>query len=995
MSLFDRCASRNALLLSASALAIFTAAPALAQTTGAGSPGAGTTIKVPSVGVLPGPAVQPAIASTGTLNRPLISAGGNITPAWGDIDAFWGDINPFWGDIDAFWGDINPFWGDIDAFWGDIDAFWGDIDAFWGDINPFWGDIDAFWGDIDAFHGGSANAPAYGDIGVFWADVGPTLNTLNAKWGALGAYTAGSASYAEVQTALNKLVTDSGEMWGAAVTAKTGKTFRAGFADPLLAKYGINLDDPSTLAGMTAAKRGQFLVEWYDGLMGFSGVDHVDHWMSAVRWSPTLTQIQGEGADTTIGLLDMTVAGDADIANNITAALGYSNSLTGHGTGVASLMVAAHDGEGLMGIAPAAKVVAYNPFDGSGTASWADVRSGIAALRSNGASVINMSLGVSGWTLHGDWKDALATYAANTVFVIAGGNAGVAQAANIDWNWTENPAIIVVGSVDPDLQISDFSNKPGAACLMDNGACTTGHRLMDSFIVAPGELILVSDGQGGVTRRSGTSFAAPLVTGAVALLHDRWPWLTQHPHETVDIILKSARDLGAPGTDPVYGRGMLDIEASQSPLNFNDLTFYEYKNGVMTQKTAAQVKSGGVNTTWEADGVYFKLFEPIGGTYRDFSAPMSSRLVGQKSNVTGSQEYFQSYLNQRMGDWIGGSASFTDVVARVSQAPGQWSFAVSTALPPPPLGRDELASQAPHMSVRMADPAGRFAFSFGHGEGAMVLGEVAGFGQTRDYKSADGGVNPLLGFASGGAFANAEMTLARNTTLSFGAAERTLVHRYNTSLTDAERDMLRNVDDYRSSAVNLRLTQRLSDAVTLSAGYSRLSEANGLLGVQSTDVEDLGRGSVSDAMTVGASFALPRDITVAASATLGQTRTDGGQNLASVGAVKTSAYAVSFTKRGVTGKDDLVRFAFTQPLTIDSGKLAFSSVDVIDRKTGEIGVVTQTFDISVKPRHVAEALYAAPAFDGKGQVSVFGRAEFTADDPAPDYMAGVRLNFNY
>ena len=41
-----------------------------------------------------------------------------------------------------------------------------------------------------------------------------------------------------------------------------------------------------------------------------------------------------------------------------------------------------------------------------------------------------------------------------------------------------------------------------------------------------------------------TSFAAPLVSGTIALIHDRWPWLGKHPKASIDIVLKSAIDLG-------------------------------------------------------------------------------------------------------------------------------------------------------------------------------------------------------------------------------------------------------------------------------------------------------------------------------------------------------------------------------------------------------------------------------------------------------------------
>ena len=59
-------------------------------------------------------------------------------------------------------------------------------------------------------------------------------------------------------------------------------------------------------------------------------------------------------------------------------------------------MVAAHDRNGVMGIAPNATVVAYNPFDSTGTASWSAIRTGVLSLAERNASIINMSLGVSG-----------------------------------------------------------------------------------------------------------------------------------------------------------------------------------------------------------------------------------------------------------------------------------------------------------------------------------------------------------------------------------------------------------------------------------------------------------------------------------------------------------------------------------------------------------------------------------------------------------------------
>src|SRR6476620_3226828 len=110
-----------------------------------------------------------------------------------------------------------------------------------------------------------------------------------------------------------------------------------------------------------------------------------------------------------------------------------------------------------------------------------------------------------------------------------------------------------------------------------------------------------------------------------------------------------------------------------------------------------------MQTSWNADGVFFYLYETVGATHRDFAVPMSARLVGQKSSVGGTSEYFQHYITSRLSGWIQGT-SFADTATHVAQQPGQWSFAVTTALPTESLGGQDLASQSPHVAVKMTDP---------------------------------------------------------------------------------------------------------------------------------------------------------------------------------------------------------------------------------------------------------------------------------------------------
>lgn len=893
-------------------------------------------------------------------------------------------LQPYYGNINPFYGNISPFWGNISPFYGNISPFWGNINPFYGNISPFYGNISPFWGNINPFRQPSNSvAPAWGNIQPFWESVGEQMNAANTAWNA--------GDYAAVATGLRTIVAQSETTWSAAVKAATGSDFQTGFAAPLLAKYGIDLSDPSTLAALTPAQRGEFFLAWYDGLMAYSGQDRADHWMVTANWTPAVTQQQGKGADTIIGILDSNLGGVADLSERVIRSTGYKDSVNGHGASVASLIVAAHDGEGVMGIAPRAGVVLHNPFDATGTASWADVRKGIVKLKSRRASIINASLGEAGSVLPGSWNKifgagSVAAHKDSTVYVIAAGNEGLTQSSDIEWGASMGTHFLVVGSVDPAGNISGFSNRPGEACLLTNGVCGAGGKLMNRFITAPGELILVSDGMGGTVRRTGTSFSAPLVSGAIALLHDRWPWLAKDPAATVEIILRSARDLGAPGVDPVYGAGLLDVTASQSPLDFSRLLFYKVRDGVAVRQSVANLQAKGVRAGWEANGVYFALFEKVGKSTRDFMVPMSTMLSGTVTTAFGSKEEFQHFLKQRLTDFINknDNGDFTDVASYTTPDRGGWRMSIASQNPTAFLTGQ--TDQVPHSAMRAAAPGGGFAFSAGYGAGAMALAGQRGFGMISDF-AGDGGVNPLLSLASGGGFFASEFALAGRTRVSVGFTERTLAAADDLARTPVERAF--NLGEKRSAnALNLRLDHDFAAGTGLSLSYTLLREDDALLAVQARNGL-LEGGSRSEALTLGATAELGSGVSFAASASAGRTRTsDDAQQLITSGqGVLTSAFAVSATKNGVLGGGDRVRLSFTQPMHIESGRMTLNAAAITDRASGEIAVVESEFAIAGEQRvHTGEFLYAAPLQDGRGELSLFGRATFGA---ASDYRTGI------
>ena len=591
--------------------------------------------------------------------------GGDITPFYG---AGGGPVDPFYGPINPFYGAINPFYGTISPFWGNIQPFWGPINPFYGTINPFYGPIDPFWGTINPFGGNDFLSGVY----PYWSSAGPDWGNINTLWNDL--QTSGATDYSQLQAQLSAFYSKANAFWGPVVQAKTKHGFSV-FINGLLAKYGIDPTSQASLAAATPEARSAFFFNFYDGLMGMTGIDHPDWWMAAVHWSPDLARAQGTAPGRIMGLLDASIAKNYSDVKDLQFIGGYKGYVNDHGAAVASLIAAQQNGNGVMGVSPYNHVRLYDPFDASGTSNWGAVTTGITKLNDQGSTVVNASLGVPGWTWSVEWGQiltALDDRKHELVLVKAAGNEGVSQTADIAWpaGFAAPKNVIIAGSVGPTNEISRFSNTPGEACITVDGACQEQNKIKYRYLVAPGELMLVEDNNGGVTRMTGTSFAAPLVTGTIGLLQMRWPWLVNYADETVQIVLRSATDLGDPGVDPVYGWGMLNAEAAQSPLSFDNLMVFKpfiYNNGKnlnldrgAANWTAADLKAAILNPgqldQWKQQNAFLVVYENIGTTYRDFLIPLSPSLVGKNQALNGPQHPFQSFLYQRMLDWAQGHA---------------------------------------------------------------------------------------------------------------------------------------------------------------------------------------------------------------------------------------------------------------------------------------------------------------------------------------------------
>lgn len=218
----------------------------------------------------------------------------------------------------------------------------------------------------------------------------------------------------------------------------------------------------------------------------------------------------------------------------------------GHGTFCCGIIGARKNETGVVGVAPECELLSIKVLGDDGSGSIDQVVRGMELALENKADIISLSLGTP--TAHSELERVCRkAVAQGTIVVASAGNSGpsldtVLYPACYD-------IVISVGAIDISKQIARFSSR--------------GKRV---DIVAPGVRVYSCYPGGRYAYLSGTSMAAPYVSGILALylsyrrLHDGPEW-----KEEVLVLkkrlLETATDLGAPGFDFNYGYGLINPES--------------------------------------------------------------------------------------------------------------------------------------------------------------------------------------------------------------------------------------------------------------------------------------------------------------------------------------------------------------------------------------------------------------------------------------------------
>ncbi|MCB1391863.1 S8 family serine peptidase [Nitrobacter sp. Nb-311A] len=283
------------------------------------------------------------------------------------------------------------------------------------------------------------------------------------------------------------------------------------------------------------------------------------------------------GKGVIVAVIDSAIDADhPEIAGSIVAsfdALDGKDKPHVHGTGIAGAIVAHAR---LMGSAPSAKILAIRAFgvtQGTAESTSFTILRSLDHAAAHGAQVINMSFAGP--------KDPLvsrgiaAAAEMGIVMVAASGNAGPKSPP---LHPAADAEVIAVSATDADDRLFAASNRGSHVAITAPG--------VDIFLPAP---------NGKYQMTSGTSFSAAYISGLAALVLERRPALK--PAEVRAILTTSARDLGEPGRDDLFGAGQADAYRAVQAVPDNAASVADKEVPAMAVSDPASAASDAVPVT--------------------------------------------------------------------------------------------------------------------------------------------------------------------------------------------------------------------------------------------------------------------------------------------------------------------------------------------------------------------------------------------------------------
>ncbi|NNG04688.1 MAG: S8 family serine peptidase [Inquilinus sp.] len=644
---------------------------------------------------------------------------------------------------------------------------------------------------------------------------------------------------------------------------------------------------------------------------------------------------------------------------------GSTNDIRGHGTWVAGTLGANRDGNGMHGIAFNSTILSLRTDTTLG-AGFVYYEDDLAAATNyavgQGADIINYSLGGGGGTSP-VFANALNYAAANdTLLVVAAGNDGfdeVSSPAAMAADPSIAGTMIAAGAYDDNINdIASFSNRAGAVA--------------DFYLMAPGVDIYVPATNGGYTYVDGTSFAAPMIAGAAAIMKERFPALTAA--QIVQLLLTTATDLGDPGVDPIYGNGLMNLALAAAPL------------GAVAIPAGATVDSGGADPADSSMAAGAAFGDAFG----------AAQVLAQAIFLDSYDRDYPIDLASAIAESATGPDLLGFVTAGVEAASVDTAYGPQSMLQVVSADDGEVRERwRASFDAAVSDIRVRFHHRLTEGvDLSLSQGENVGAG----FGLAGSGVLPSAGLLGGDAVFEGMAGNAGAAVLATDLGEGFTL-RLGVGVDDAALGDPADGDTGRSAAYLAEVSRTAETGSRFGLRLGQLSEDGRLLesrGEGAFALEGMATTSFVSAFGV---VPVSDRIEVFASVTGG--RTDAGNMssdlMADFDGLRSESFSLGVSAAGVLSAEDRVTITFAQPLRVSAGS---ATVTAPVARTLDGAIVTEGDAIGLAPSGTeidAEFAYGlAIGTQQRLDLSIVSRLEPDhVEDADPEFHAGIRYRLSF
>ncbi|TNE60282.1 MAG: hypothetical protein EP340_00180, partial [Alphaproteobacteria bacterium] len=469
----------------------------------------------------------------------------------------------------------------------------------------------------------------------------------------------------------------------------------------------------------------------------------------------------------------------------------------------------------------------------------------------------------------------------------------------------------------------------------------------EAFLTAPGEDIVVSlwdpDSNSYVLYLvSGTSFAAPHIAGAAALLIDAFPHLSAA--QVVNLLFTTAVDLGAPGTDATYGRGFLDVGAAFSAQGLTSVSVKAAEGVTMVPLSQTGLVSGA------AFGDAFDRSEHLTHTIfsdaylRGYRTDLTTRTLAFNvaPNLLGIMEAKRNFGSAEMPLGYGQTMKIAvtkEDTGRYYDDNGQ------------PLTDD--GGQLGYSSVRMSwksdlgtGAAFYSTFSDSLTENLGFTDEVFTTANSDAYISHSTGHNAYLSGSGEARRVAISKDLGKRSRFALGVGTVDIA-------SETSQVLPSNLAPARKSAVVAQwFHSRGASDWKFEAGYVR--EENMILGTRSSGALDFGQEAQTAYLGLASTWQFGHGLALNFGLRGGLTQVQDGQvsMFRSTSDLVTSAGELSLSKTGIWQKADRLSFAIAQPLHVETGEVMLETPVSWSYKRLEADFASEVLNLSPSGREI-------------------------------------------